>query len=135
MKTITFICFIIILTSCRKDNIVYPPGQKDSSIKVTADIILNGVTSKFSAVGTNETIFDYKKPPGDSSIYLVTGSIIFGSQGQTITYVLGIEMVNILTTGTYNFGNSADSIKRISAWYWKDSLNKKDIYSNDDKVL
>ncbi len=136
MKIISFACFIIFFTSCKKMDLSgfgnsgggggswYSIPDRDSSNTVKADITRGGAISHFSTFA-NSTGF-YKNIMSlfkDSSFINIDGS----NQGT----ILQLKLVNIISAGTYSFGYNAATKKGADMTFSTGGID----FVNDKTIL
>ena len=104
MKTIIFVCFVILFSSCSKEDVNWGTWDwggftitGDSSNKVKADVYVGGAVSHMSAVAFDAGFSRYVLTQySDSSLTTITGN--------DAAFYIKLDLVNIKTPGTYSFG-------------------------------
>ncbi|MEP6676157.1 MAG: hypothetical protein ABJA78_13425 [Ferruginibacter sp.] len=132
MKILIFVCCIALLASCAKPDIHltgfswgygYGSINRDSTNKITADIT-GSSTAHFSAVANNTSFTKYVL-----TLYSDSSFVNISSNDSTI--ILYIDLVNILSPGTYSFGRNAANSKQIKAKCMMGGID----YFNDSTAL
>jgi len=135
MKVLTFICMVFFFYSCTKSDFSLGPMggfsfpniilKPDSTNKVKADI--SGPISWQLSTVAFQTNFSRWKFPGDSTAINI--------YGQDTVLSIQIQLTNILTIGTYNFGTIIPGKKEATITCYISKNLYPNIYTNDKNVL